>query len=129
MKIIQAFRENDHALVLDLIDARASVCIDKEAGHIQFNEGQGLDRYDGIAARASSFKKFQIQGGKLGKVFLHFAGQAHLLGTTNDLKGAQEWTEKAARLLSSKQNMDSSRQKAPQASKANFDMKHLAKSA
>jgi hypothetical protein len=132
MKIIKAFREKENAMFLDLTDARAAVCIDKETGHIQFNEGSGKDRYDGIAARASSFKKFQILGGlkpKPGKVLLHFAGQTHLLGVTIDVHAALQWTERATALLRSKQAVETPRQKPAVASKSNLAVRPLAKSA
>ena len=105
IKIIQDFREKEDAMFIDLMDARGAICIDKNSGNILFNEGPGEDRYEGMASRASAFKKFLVsaigkEGG--GKVSLCFAGQTHFLGYTTNFKLAWDWTHKAAALLRSK---------------------------
>ncbi len=102
MKTIKSFRYEDYGIFLDLEDAPASVAVNLRTGDLQLDEGDGDDRYTGAYLPAAAVRSLAVHdvSEKTCQIVLGFGkSDEHLLGTTDDLAGANQWVAKVLSVM------------------------------
>lgn len=106
MKTIKAFRQEPYGLFIDLVDAEASVAIDRKSGTMTLDEGDGNDRFYGAFLDPADVRSLVVKplsGSSNCAIVLRYAKQReHILGETPDTVAALEWVNAANELLESK---------------------------